>query len=344
VGNKNEQNWEAMLNVTNDGDEISNRSLVSGFVATSDRDEKTKYKYRLFLNEFGEWFGAPLLTAKTRDITAFLAYLTTDARAELDQAREHPRGWKGNLSASTRKGYLAAIRELWRYAARSEFVDRDPTFGVETPKIKHKPGVHLNRDQLRKFLDVRGRERDRVQAYLLVFTAARAGEIRALRWEDVDFVGQQITLHGKFGKTRCVPIHPELNAALYRWQRKQREAAKSNPLLAAALDDPETAYVLLTNSGKPLAASTIAKQVKWRAKRAGLKLHSATAPVGRENASRLTPHALRRSWATVMRNEFDTALEDIAEMLGHESVETTRKHYAFAASGKTRRVVEAFRL
>ena len=335
--------WQEIINETKDG-AVSNRALIEEFLADSDIGPKTVEKYRAHLSEFAEWLDKPLLKTDRRQVKRFLAYLKTDEREARDRARPvtAQKGWRGGLSPSTRKGYLGAIRELFRYCADMYDLDHDPTFAIAAPKIQHSPGLTIRADEVRKFLDAPGRERDRVQAYLLVFTAARSGEIRGLRWDDIDFRNDEINFLTKFAKHNAVPIHPELKVALMRWKKAQGRAAETNPMIAAALSDPDRAFVLLTTNGKPLAHSTVAKQVKWRAARVGLRLHTGSTTVGLENKSKLHPHVLRRSWATLMLNSGKATLDEIAEMLNHSSTETTKTHYAFAASSRKRRTASAF--
>jgi len=64
----------------------------------------------------------------------------------------------------------------------------------------------------------------------------------------------------------------ELKIELLRWQRAQRLQALGNEAVAKALARPD-AHVLLTDEGKAVKESTIAKQIKFRARRAGVALH-----------------------------------------------------------------------
>jgi|SRR5581483_6120481 len=342
---RNVGGWQRLQNDCR-GLEISNEALIKEFAHAFDGGEATQEKYALMLYEFAEWlseqWNVPLLGAKKAHVHRFIhIYLKSDARAERDAKREEPCGWKGALSPSSRKGFLAAIRELWRHCATLDYTECDPTLGVETPTVKNEPGLTLSDDQVRRFLDARGRERDRVQAHLLVYTAARSSAIRLLLWEDIDFPSKQIRFREKFGKVTHIPMHHELYSALKRWQEAQRREAEKHPKLAEALKDTERAFVLLTPTGKPLAHSTIGKQVKFRANRCGIARHTPSAKVGKENKSKLHPHALRRSWATIQLNKGEP-LEDIADMLGHKSIETTRKHYAFSSNARRRRIANAF--
>ena len=59
---------------------------------------------------------------------------------------------------------------------------------------------------------------------------------------------------------------------------------------------------------------------------------------GKENTSRVSPHALRRTAATLLR-EKGTELADIADLLNHKDLNTTREHYAFTSTPKLKQTV-----
>ena len=85
----------------------------------------------------------------------------------------------------------------------------------------------------------------------------------------------------------------------------QQKVAERNPAVRAALASPDTAHVLLTRTGSPIRPSTIAKMLKWHAVRAGVGVVPSgarhDAPGGM--TSRVSPHALRRAWATTALND-----------------------------------------
>jgi site-specific recombinase XerD len=136
-------------------------------------------------------------------------------------------------------------------------------------------------------------------------------------------------------------MHPQLRAALLRWRDEQIEQAEQSPKLAQALANPETAWVLLTRNGKRLSHSTLAKQVKWRAARAGLYPHPPGVMVSYENKSQMSPHTLRRSFGVNMRAA-GTPLEDIAEVFNHTDLNTTRNHYVFTDTPRTRKTINSY--
>jgi site-specific recombinase XerD len=319
-------------------------ALIKEFIAQADVADTTKTIYRAHTSEFSRWLshartrraGGPcsLLDARRADVARFMAYLLGGDRYT---APNSPR-CVDVPSASTRKAFLASLRKLYRYLLTVELVDTDPTVGIDRPKVRTSPGFRLTAEEVRKLLDARGTPRCRVQAYLLAFTAARTNEIRCLRWRDVNLSEGTLTLHGKGDKYRILDIHPRLMPELRRWKLHQDALAERDPLIAAARSKPETDFVLLTRSGKQLAPNAIYKQLMRRAATAGLYVLDSK---HREHRSKITPHALRRTFATLLLNE-GHHLDAVADVLGHESLDTTRKHYAFSSDERRRSTIEAF--
>lgn len=114
-------------------------------------------------------------------------------------------------------------------------------------------------------------------------------------------------------------------------------------LVAQPLQDPETAYVLLTYNGRPLCHSTLAKQAKWRARRVGIRPHPEGASVSAENTSQVSPHAFRRSFAQIQRSR-GVELAAIADVLHHKDLNTTRTHYASTDTPRLRETIGSFRV
>jgi len=318
--------------------------LVDEFVTMSDRDDKTKHKYRRHLLEFKAWLeangGKRLIEVTKPDIVRFIADLKEGKRFGLGADR---RPLTGPLSASARKGVISALRSFYLHCADLYNFDRDPTFGVRAPRVAYKRGITLTESELRAFLDAPGDERDRIQAYLSVYTAARTSSMRFLRWLDVDFEGELIHFKAKRDRDYTLPMHPQLKWALLRWRDYVEGEAARNPAIREALLHPDTAYVLLTKNGKSLCHSTMAKQAKWRAARVGILLHPPSAQVGRENKSQVTPHAFRRSFAQIQRSR-GVELADLADALNHKDVNTTRNHYAYTDTPKLRETITSFKV
>lgn len=320
------------------------RRLIREFFAHTSSGNHTKHRYATQLGEFAAWLTHARTTRKQRggllsatrvDVVRFASYLSSGDRYAasskvLDKTRV--------LQESARKNYLSSIKSLYEYLILVELVDTDPTYGVKRPKVRPKPGLKLTAPELRRFLDAPGTPRDRIVAYLLAYTACRLDEIRQLRWRDVDFEAGTLMIHGKGDKYRVLDIHPHLMPELRRWQLRQDHLADRDPRLKLRRTNPDSDFVLVTRTAEQLSHSAIAKQIKRRATVAGLYVK---APRHKECRSAVSPHVLRRTFATLLLND-GHHLDAVADVLGHSSVDTTRKHYAFTSNARRRATIEGF--
>jgi integrase len=118
-----------------------------------------------------------------------------------------------------------------------------------------------------------------------VFSGMRLGDLVALRWRDVDladgwlYVGHAKTDAG----VRRIKIRPALRDALL-------------DLKANATAAGPDALVFATANGKPHAQSNVRRTMTNVVARANERLEEA----GQAPLPRLSPHALRRTWASVM--------------------------------------------
>ncbi|MGA9762025.1 MAG: site-specific integrase [Gaiellaceae bacterium] len=356
--------WETLPNALPDGMTLTNRELIDEFKDLAENvREETVTRYVNHLEEFAEWLarrGKAIIEARPLDTKSYIhSYLRKDERTreaiiDFDEVEDEEgkknkrmifvqRPRKGALSPSARKAQYAALTVFYGHCGICHDFDRNPLQGVRTPKIEIHKGLTLNRQMIRAFLRADGSNpRCRIQAYLLVYTAGRAGAFRYVLWSDIDFEAGTIHFSAvKCGREYTLYLHPELLAELERWREVQLDIAARNPEIAKALANPETAYVLLTRNGRQLSATTLAKQTKWRARRAGILLHPEGKKVGKENTSALSPHALRRTWATISLED-GRALDEIQDFLHHKEISTTRNHYAFSGGKRMRKVAAAF--
>jgi integrase len=147
-------------------------------------------------------------------------------------------------------------------------------------------------------------DQEEVLVWLLRMTGMRVGEALALKWSDIDLFAGNITIEsGKFGKSRAIPILPELRPRLQRWAQH---------LEARDLYDPR-GPVLITRNRTPWVPQHAEKLVRRVGERAGLE--------------RLTPHKLRRTFGSDLLNR-GLRIEAVAALLGHAHVGVTQKSYA----------------
>lgn len=319
-----------------------NARIIGAFCSQAEVMATTRVKYAAHIAELSRWLAHPsspagvtgLIGVTRAEVVHFMAYLLEgDRYAGSPNARR-----RGSVAASTRTSVIGTLNAFFAYLVSISMIDDNPVAGVPRPRKRSRPGITLNAEELRCLLDVRTNPRDRVQTFLMVFTAARAGELRDLTWSDVDFPSGTITFSGKGDAPRAVDIHPMLMTELRRWYLYLDARAEIEPATQAALAAPSGGYVLMTRTGRKLSATTMSKQLKRRAVHAGLYELPSTHG---EYRSLVSPHALRRSFATILLND-GHHLDAVADVLGHKSLDTTRRHYAFSSNEHRRATVEAF--
>lgn len=323
-----------------------NTRLIAEYIAMSPSSESTKHRYATQLGEFRDWLAHPrsaregsssLLKVRRADVARFLVYLASGDRFAAPPTVPDP---TRVLSDSARKNYMSALHSFYKHLVVLEVVDKNPTEGVTRPRVRVKPGMRLTAAELRRFLDAPGSPRDRIQAYLLAYTGCRLNEIRCLRWQDVNLDEGTLMVLGKRDKYRVVDIHSRLMPELRRFEQYMDARTERDSQVALARSHPDTNFVLLSRNGEQLSASAICKQIKRRATVAGLYVHS---PKHGECRSAISPHVLRRTLASLLLND-GHHLDAVADVLGHESVDTTRKHYAFSSSARRRATIEGLRI
>lgn len=115
---------------------------------------------------------------------------------------------------TTKKLYLEQLRAAYRYAHRRGVILRDPLVDVQLPRIPDKEPTVIPNAELRRQKHGLFNDREWLLWHLLVYTGMRRSEILSLRWDDVKLEDSTITVTGKGGKLRHIPIHPALGEEL----------------------------------------------------------------------------------------------------------------------------------
>ena len=115
---------------------------------------------------------------------------------------------------TTKKLYLEQLSAAYRYAQRRGVIQMNPLIDVQLPRIPDKEPRTIPVDELRAQKERLTTDREWLLWHLLVYTGLRRSEILGLKWENVKLDENTITVIGKGGKLRHVPIHPALGEAL----------------------------------------------------------------------------------------------------------------------------------
>ena len=210
---------------------------------------------------------------------------------------------KGN-SASTINKKLSALRSFYLYALKRNLVEHDPAHCVTGPKKSKPLPQFLREGEMDRLLDDLewndNFDNVRARTILLLFYEAglRRSELIGLNNEDVDFVSGQLKVTGKRNKQRIIPFGEELATGLRRYMTVRDTQF-----------DHVGEALFLNDKGKRIAAFQVYGIVK--------KYLSAVTSLKKRS-----PHVLRHTFATAMLNN-GAGLEEIKNLLGHESVSTT---------------------
>ncbi len=149
--------------------------------------------------------------------------------------------------------------------------------------------------------------RDRAIIETLYATGIRVGELRALRWSDVERIdragGVVLVRDGKGGKDRIVPIGAFALRALERWRESREPAPKADEPVFTPARERRRARI---------TARAIEKIIIRQARAAGIK-------------RTLTPHTFRHTCATHLLQR-GAGVRDVQAMLGHANLGITARY------------------
>lgn len=231
--------------------------------------------------------------------------------------------WRDSLLASgqtnaTVRRKLTAIRSLFSYLTLYGYTGANPAHGkfVKAPTVgKDGKTPGLSPKECRRLLDAPDPEtpagiRDRAMLAVLAYTGCRVGELTRLRVRSYRVSGghRVLSILGKGGKERMVPLHPEAFERLDAWTH------------LAAIDQQPSAPLFpptLTPRGQgrdgfgqsPLSRRSVELLVRRYARELGLD-------------PGITVHSLRVTALTTAR-ERGSDIIDLQDFAGHSDPRTT---------------------
>jgi integrase/recombinase XerD len=180
---------------------------------------------------------------------------------------------------NTARTRYRALRRFSAWLASEGELDTDPLLGMKPPAIDTKVVEPLDADELKRLLKacagtgLRDR-RDEAIVRLMVETGARAGEVAAMKIEDIDVRrGLAIIRRGKGGRGRVVPFSPQTSLTIDRYLRARRGHRLA-----------ESTALWVGDRGKTFSYSAMQRSLGHRAHAAGI--------------NRFHPHLLRHTAAT----------------------------------------------
>jgi integrase/recombinase XerC len=222
------------------------------------------------------------------------------------------RGWVARMHAAglspvTMGRKLAAVRSFCAHLCRIEVLDGNPARPIRNPKTPQTLPRFLMESEVERLLSASDRSpegvRDSAVLELLYATGLRASEITGIELGDIDLDGRTVRVLGKGRRERIVPFGAPAQRALQGYLPVRRRWIEARPSESA---------LFVTPRGKALTTTGLRRLLARRLEQAAL-------------AKRVTPHALRHSFATHLLNA-GADLRTIQELLGHASLGTTQRY------------------
>lgn len=261
------------------------------------------------------------------DITAYTEYLTYYLKDPDDDSVPNKAFVNHDLSI---KRKLCSIRSFYDYLFKNQRISSNVTELVPLPKVHEKPIIRLSREEMSRILSVsqtgealsKGQQkfqkitakRDFAMLSLFLGTGIRVSECVGIDLNDLDMENNAFLVTRKGGNQVVLYFPPEVADALgeYLDERMQIEP----------LPGHENALFL----------SLQRKRITQRAVQNLVKKYAAVAAPLKQ---KISPHKLRSTYATNLYQE-TSDIYLVADVLGHTSVDTTRKHYADMTDARRR--------
>lgn len=264
------------------------------------------------------------------------------------------------LAFETRKGIHSTGRMIFKYAMREEIIKKDPSEFAIVPKPKeniiNQLPKYFEKEELAKFLELtkhRGLLNDYPFYLTLAYTGMRIGEACVLKWADVDFKNQSISIKGTLDNPTDLSGHynivPPKTKTSYRTIDIDETLTKELERLKAIQNEFKMMYRNVYHDGDFVFGRMD------RSNRNGKRGHFFGYPPKRRTMEKrmdrlmemmganvsLTPHSLRHTHASLLA-EAGVSLEAIQDRLGHRDDATTKLIYMHVTKTVKRQAADKF--
>ena len=203
---------------------------------------------------------------------------------------------------------ISSVRTMFEYLLDQGIVRDNPFKNVVLPKVSKKLPKFIYEDEMFDFLNGIDDKnpigfRNKTIFEILYGCGLRVSELINIKINEIDFVKQELKVHGKGSVDRIVPIHNLAIDTLKKYLMESRPILKSKNLV-------DNDYVFLNSRGYSLTARGVRDILEREIKKQASTL-------------KVSPHSFRHSFATHLLNN-GVDLRIVQELLGHVSLSTTQ--------------------
>ena len=257
-------------------------------------------------------------------------------RKQLNGARSD--GKDGGLSPKTIRNHHMILKDFFAYAEKKYKLDCNPTLNTTRPEVVTPEMRVLASDEMEIFIREVMKETQRVAILTGLFLGLRVGELLSLKIEDLDLKQQTVSVNKNLirVKTEALSLdNPNIHILDYNPDKKTHLIVQNTPKTKSshrviAISDGLCELLVrhlftLQSSTWPnpdnlLFPSTSGTYIDPKSYEIRLKAVSRRCEIKKVN-----PHALRHTLATRLVED-RIPLNIVQGILGHSSIETTRKY------------------
>lgn len=238
-------------------------------------------------------------------VPVFGALLLREMTSEMIDAYRSHLVAAGRLSGRTINKYLLVLHAIFKRAQRHWGLAVNPAAGIERQPVRRPSEFRvLSPEEVHALARAAADQQDAALYTTAAFTGLRLGEVRALRWRDVDFGLRVIHVRRAFtqksedvpksGRARAVPLTDQVGRALDGLSHRDRYTGDDDLVFPSPL-------------GGYLDDSALRRRYYKALKAAGIE--------------HLRFHDLRHTFGTLAVQEF--SLSDVKAYMGHADIATT---------------------
>ncbi|MDX2201458.1 MAG: site-specific tyrosine recombinase XerD [Hyphomicrobiaceae bacterium] len=282
---------------------------------------------------------ANTLEAYRRDLEAFARFLQARGKSPAEATgadiAQYLAGLAGSgMAPTTRARHLSAIRQLCKFLVAEGALAEDPSDGVDRPKkgrILPKTLTVAEVDRLiaaarDRIGPTHGRERVRALRLhalieMLYATGMRVSELVSLPRSVIAGDPRVLTIRGKGGRERLVPLNPAAKAALAAYLEAGADGADES--LSRML--PSRWLFASRGAEGHVTRQRLGQELKELAEQAAI------------DPAKVSPHVLRHAFASHLLDR-GADLRAVQQLLGHADISTTQI-YTHVLEERLKRIV-----
>ena len=246
------------------------------------------------------------VSAYRRDLSELMRLLPDNLKNGLPTRRDFVAVLKKLSQKGLSESSLARKLSVWRqycsWLVQIEVMESDPTFNMKAPRLPERLPKALPQEPLNHILDHAPVDdeldvRDKAMFELMYGSGLRLSEIQGLNLDGIVLDEGWVSVNGKGGKQRQVPLVAKSIAALRDY-------------LAVRIAKEGEQALFTHKNGSRLGQRQIQKRLQAWAVRVG-------------SASHISPHMMRHSYATHLL-QASGDIRAVQELLGHSNLSATQ--------------------